>query len=208
MRRRTTIPRHADSPSRRAWRLRRRGARSRRPLRAKYIAETFFEDAREVNAERGMLGYTGTFEGKPISVQSSGMGCPSASIVFEELVQLGVKRLVRVGTCGGLQPGPGARRPDRRDLGDAGRRHRAHLHGRRAARADRRLRGRARRRAPGQARRPEGARRRRRLQRRLLQPGRRASTSAGPTAASWRSRWRPRCCSRSARCARSRRAAC
>jgi DeoD family purine-nucleoside phosphorylase len=51
-----------------------------------------------------MLGYTGTFEGRPISVQSSGMGCPSASIVIEELVQLGVKRIVRVGTCGGLQP--------------------------------------------------------------------------------------------------------
>jgi 5'-methylthioadenosine phosphorylase/purine-nucleoside phosphorylase len=74
------------------------------PVRARYIAETFFDAPREVNAERGMLGYTGTFEGQPISVQSSGMGCPSASIVYEELVQLGVKRLVRVGTCGGLQP--------------------------------------------------------------------------------------------------------
>jgi purine-nucleoside phosphorylase len=74
------------------------------PLRAKYIAETFFEDVRQVNAERGMLGFTGTFEGQPISVQSSGMGCPSAAIVIEELVQLGVKRIVRVGTCGGLQP--------------------------------------------------------------------------------------------------------
>jgi DeoD family purine-nucleoside phosphorylase len=74
------------------------------PLRAKYIAETFFEDPVERNAERGMLGYTGTFAGKPVSVQSTGMGCPSAAIVFEELVQLGVKRLLRVGTCGGLQP--------------------------------------------------------------------------------------------------------
>jgi DeoD family purine-nucleoside phosphorylase len=74
------------------------------PLRAKYIAETFFEDVRQVNAERGMLGYSGSFEGQPISVQSSGMGCPSAAIVIEELVQLGVKRIVRVGTCGGLQP--------------------------------------------------------------------------------------------------------
>ncbi len=73
------------------------------PLRAKYIAETFFDDGfRQVNAERGMLGYTGTFDGKPISVQSTGMGCPSAGIVFEELVMLGVTRLVRVGTCGGL----------------------------------------------------------------------------------------------------------
>jgi DeoD family purine-nucleoside phosphorylase len=73
------------------------------PLRAKYIAETFFDDAVQRNAERGMLGYTGTFEGKPVSVQATGMGCPSAAIVTEELIQLGVKRLLRVGTCGGLQ---------------------------------------------------------------------------------------------------------
>jgi len=73
------------------------------PLRAKYIAETFFDEGfRQVNAERGMLGFTGTFEGKPISVQSTGMGCPSAGIVFEELIMLGATRLVRVGTCGGL----------------------------------------------------------------------------------------------------------
>jgi 5'-methylthioadenosine phosphorylase/purine-nucleoside phosphorylase len=75
------------------------------PLRAKYISETFLDDARQVNAERGMLGYTGTFKGRPVSVQSSGMGCPSAAIVYEELSQLGAKRLIRVGTCGGLQPG-------------------------------------------------------------------------------------------------------
>jgi DeoD family purine-nucleoside phosphorylase len=74
------------------------------PLRAKYIAETFMDDPVQRNSERGMLGYTGTFEGKPVSVQSTGMGCPSAAIVFEELVQLGVKRFLRVGTCGGLQP--------------------------------------------------------------------------------------------------------
>jgi DeoD family purine-nucleoside phosphorylase len=73
------------------------------PLRAKYIAETFFDKPVQRNAERGMLGYTGTFEGKPVSVQATGMGCPSAAIVVEELVQLGVKRLLRVGTCGGLQ---------------------------------------------------------------------------------------------------------
>ena len=74
------------------------------PRRATYIAETFFDPGfRTVNEERGMLGYTGTFEGQPISVQTTGMGCPSAGIVFEELVQLGVRRLVRVGTCGGLQ---------------------------------------------------------------------------------------------------------
>lgn len=75
------------------------------PRRAKYIAETFFDPGfRLVNEERGMLGFTGTFEGKPISVQTTGMGCPSAGIVFEELVMLGAKRLIRVGTCGGLQP--------------------------------------------------------------------------------------------------------
>ena len=74
------------------------------PLRAKYIAETFMEDVVQRNSERGMLGYTGTFEGKPVSVQSSGMGCPSAAIVIEELAELGVKKLMRVGTCGGLQP--------------------------------------------------------------------------------------------------------
>jgi 5'-methylthioadenosine phosphorylase/purine-nucleoside phosphorylase len=74
------------------------------PLRAKYIAETFLEDVVQRNAERGMLGYTGAFEGKPVSVQASGMGCPSAAIVIEELAMLGVKTLIRVGTCGGLQP--------------------------------------------------------------------------------------------------------
>jgi len=73
------------------------------PLRAKYIAETFMEDVVQRNSERGMLGYTGIFQGKPVSVQSSGMGCPSAAIVIEELVQLGVKKIMRVGTCGGLQ---------------------------------------------------------------------------------------------------------
>ena len=74
------------------------------PLRAKYIAETFLEDVVQRNSERGMLGYTGTFGGKPVSVQSSGMGCPSAAIVIEELTQLGVNKILRVGTCGGLQP--------------------------------------------------------------------------------------------------------
>nr|AHG52932.1 purine nucleoside phosphorylase DeoD-type [uncultured organism] len=74
------------------------------PLRAKYIAETFFADPVEIPPERGMLGYTGTSRGTRVSVQSSGMGCPSAGIVIEELVQLGVKKLLRVGTCGGLQP--------------------------------------------------------------------------------------------------------
>jgi 5'-methylthioadenosine phosphorylase/purine-nucleoside phosphorylase len=74
------------------------------PLRAKYIAETYFDDVKQVNAERGLLGFTGTYEGKPVSVQGTGMGCPGATIVFEELTQLGCKKLMRVGTCGGLQP--------------------------------------------------------------------------------------------------------
>ena len=76
------------------------------PNRATHIAETFFDPGyRQVNSERGMLGYTGTFEGQPISVQTTGMGCPSAGIVFEELAQLGARRFVRVGTCGGLLDG-------------------------------------------------------------------------------------------------------
>ncbi|MBA3844482.1 MAG: DeoD-type purine-nucleoside phosphorylase [Actinobacteria bacterium] len=74
------------------------------PLRAQYIAETYLDDVVQRNSERGLLGYTGTYEGKPVSVQGTGMGCPGAAIVFEELVQLGCKRLIRVGTCGGLQP--------------------------------------------------------------------------------------------------------
>jgi DeoD family purine-nucleoside phosphorylase len=71
------------------------------PRRAKYIAENFFEDAKLVTEERGMLGYTGTYKGEPVSVQTTGMGCPSAAIVTEELVQLGARNLLRVGTCGG-----------------------------------------------------------------------------------------------------------
>src|SRR4051794_41763681 len=71
------------------------------PLRARRVAEEFLEDPRQVNGERGMLGYTGSYEGQPVSVQATGMGCPSAAIVIEELVQLGAERLIRIGTCGG-----------------------------------------------------------------------------------------------------------
>jgi DeoD family purine-nucleoside phosphorylase len=74
------------------------------PLRARAVAETFLADVRETNTERGLLGYTGTFEGTPVSVQATGMGAPSASIVVEELIRLGVKKLLRIGTCGGLAP--------------------------------------------------------------------------------------------------------
>ena len=74
------------------------------PLRAKYVADTYLDDVVQTNSERGMLGFRGSWEGKPISVQATGMGCPSAAIVVEELVMLGCKTLLRVGTCGGLQP--------------------------------------------------------------------------------------------------------
>src|SRR3954452_14887775 len=76
------------------------------PNRARYIVDTFFDKgARCVNEERGMLGFTGTFEGRPLSVQSVGMGCASAAIYYSELIELGVTRLVRVGTAGGLKAG-------------------------------------------------------------------------------------------------------
>src|ERR1700740_1705956 len=74
------------------------------PPRAKYIRETSLDDVVQTNAERGMLGFRGSWEGKPVSVQATGMGCPSAAIVIEELVMLGCKKILRVGTCGGLQP--------------------------------------------------------------------------------------------------------
>jgi len=73
------------------------------PLRAKYISETYLDDLVPRNTERGLLGFTGTWKAKPVSVQGTGMGCPSAMIVSEELITLGCKRLIRVGTCGGLQ---------------------------------------------------------------------------------------------------------
>jgi len=75
------------------------------PLRAKHIADTYLDQAREVNAVRNMLAYTGTFQGTPISVMGTGMGIPSASIYATELItEYGVQRLVRVGSCGGILP--------------------------------------------------------------------------------------------------------
>lgn len=74
------------------------------PLRAKWIAETFLENAHCYNNVRGMLGYTGTFQGKPISVQGTGMGIPSALIYCHELItEYGVKNLIRVGSAGSYQ---------------------------------------------------------------------------------------------------------
>ena len=75
------------------------------PLRAKFIAETFLEDAVCFNEVRGMLGYTGTYKGKKISVMGTGMGPASIGIYSYELIHtFGVKNLIRIGTCGALQP--------------------------------------------------------------------------------------------------------
>ncbi|HVR31867.1 MAG TPA: purine-nucleoside phosphorylase [Acidimicrobiia bacterium] len=73
------------------------------PLRAKYIAEKFLDDPVQVNTVRNMLGYTGVYEGMRVSAMGTGMGIPSASIYATELVtQYGVKKLVRVGSCGAI----------------------------------------------------------------------------------------------------------
>ena len=74
------------------------------PLRAKHIAETFLEDAKEYSHIRNMLGFTGVYKGKRVSIQGSGMGMPSMSIYATELIQdYGVKKIIRTGTCGALQ---------------------------------------------------------------------------------------------------------
>ena len=73
------------------------------PLRAKHIAENFLSDVKQVNAVRNMFGYTGSYDGAPISVMGTGMGIPSASIYAKELItEYDVERLVRVGSCGGI----------------------------------------------------------------------------------------------------------
>ena len=73
------------------------------PLRAKYIAENFFEDAKQYTGIRNILGFTGTYKGKRVSVQGTGMGIPSISIYAHELIHdYNVKKLVRVGTCGAM----------------------------------------------------------------------------------------------------------
>ncbi len=75
------------------------------PLRAKFIAETFFESPMLVNDVRGMLGYTGTYKGKPVSVMASGMGMPSMGIYSYELFNVfGVENIIRVGTAGSISP--------------------------------------------------------------------------------------------------------
>jgi purine-nucleoside phosphorylase len=73
------------------------------PLRAKWIAETFLDDAKCYSQVRGMFGFTGRWQGVDVSVQGSGMGMPSASIYAHELINdYGVKTLIRVGSCGAL----------------------------------------------------------------------------------------------------------
>lgn len=75
------------------------------PLRARYIAEAFLEDAEEVTSVRNMLGFTGAYRGIPVSTMGTGMGIPSAAIYITELIRTyGVKNLIRVGTCGGISP--------------------------------------------------------------------------------------------------------
>lgn len=74
------------------------------PLRAKWIADTFFENPICYNEVRGMLGYTGTYKGQKISVQGTGMGIPSISIYAHELItEFGVKNLIRVGSAGAIK---------------------------------------------------------------------------------------------------------
>jgi purine-nucleoside phosphorylase len=75
------------------------------PLRARVFAETYLEGVREFSRVRNMLGYTGTYQGKPLSVMGSGMGAPSIGIYSYELfAHYGVERIIRIGTCGGLIP--------------------------------------------------------------------------------------------------------
>ena len=74
------------------------------PYRARWAAETFLEAPKLVNEVRGMLGYTGTWKGHRVTIQGSGMGTPSLSIYTNELIRdYGVKTLIRIGSCGGMQ---------------------------------------------------------------------------------------------------------
>lgn len=74
------------------------------PHRATFIAETFLTDVTQYNSYRELRGYTGTYNGVRVSVQTSGMGCPSLGIVAEEIINLGAKNLIRVGTTGAVNP--------------------------------------------------------------------------------------------------------
>lgn len=75
------------------------------PLRAKFIAENFLTDVEQFNGVRNMFGFTGTYNGKKVSVMGTGMGCPSIGIYSYELIHMyGVKNLIRVGSCGAYDP--------------------------------------------------------------------------------------------------------
>lgn len=75
------------------------------PRRAKYIAENFLQDPKQFNNIRGMLGFTGTYKGKRVSVMGTGMGMPSISIYVTELLRdYGVENAIRIGTCGSMNP--------------------------------------------------------------------------------------------------------
>ncbi len=74
------------------------------PYRAKWAAETFLEGPKLINEVRGMLGYTGTYKGNPVTIHGSGMGMPSLSIYANELItEYGAKTLIRIGSCGAMQ---------------------------------------------------------------------------------------------------------
>ena len=75
------------------------------PMRAKFIAETYFDNPRCFNEVRGMYGFTGTHKGRKVSVMGTGIGIPSISLYSYELIHVfGVQNLIRVGSCGALQP--------------------------------------------------------------------------------------------------------
>jgi purine-nucleoside phosphorylase len=75
------------------------------PYRAKWAAETFLKDVELVNEVRGMLGFTGLWNGNRVTIQGSGMGMPSLSIYVNELIKdYDAKTLIRIGSCGGMQP--------------------------------------------------------------------------------------------------------
>ncbi len=73
------------------------------PNRTKIVAAEYLTSRKMINNFRGLLAYTGKFKGLPLSVVTTGMGCPSAAIVIEELVALGAKIFIRIGTCGAIQ---------------------------------------------------------------------------------------------------------
>ncbi|MFW2543374.1 purine-nucleoside phosphorylase [Primorskyibacter sp. 2E107] len=80
------------------------------PLRAEWAAQTFLDDVVCVNRVRGMLGFTGTYKGNPVTIHGSGMGMPSLSIYANELIRdYGAKTLIRIGSCGAMQQSVGIR---------------------------------------------------------------------------------------------------